>query len=281
MSNADAPLSLAAVDANAYAQTGLEVPPTSRWSRRGALTAFTTRHLVAWEVVMALIAIAYLILAAKADDAPGSVPTPVLLAFSGLFLCEFAGRFWDAPSRLHYAQGHWLDLVSCIPVIGGLRALRLVRLIRLAAGVRLLAVADGVNRRPDGARDGLGFVLPLVTTVWVAGAYAIWNAEHGVNHNIHSFFDALYWSFTTATTLGYGDITPVTQTGRVIAGMLVFVGVGVLGLASSQLTARFLRSGNREDEVLVELREMRREMAALRGLIEPGGPAQPPENGAR
>jgi voltage-gated potassium channel len=52
----------------------------------------------------------------------------------------------------------------------------------------------------------------------------------------------LYWSFITATTVGYGDITPTTPEGRILAGVLIFVGIGLVGFASAQLTQRLMHS---------------------------------------
>ena len=59
----------------------------------------------------------------------------------------------------------------------------------------------------------------------------MWVLEHGVNRHVATFGDAMYWSFITVTTVGYGDISPVTPAGRILAGLLIFAGIGVVGLA--------------------------------------------------
>jgi voltage-gated potassium channel len=235
--------------------------------RRGRVTAFISDHLAAWETAMAALSIAYLALAVRADNAPRSVPDAALLAFSGLFLAEFAVRCFDAPSRWRYFRAHWLDLLSCIPLVGGLRAIRLVRLVRLAAGIRVLAVMEDTADQRAGGRESLWFLVPSVASIWIGSSYAVWEVEHGINPHLQSFADALYWSFTTATTVGYGDIRPVTPTGRLIAGLLVFVSIGLIGLTSSRLTAMWMHQAREADPTAHELEAIREELAALRALL--------------
>src|SRR5258708_21436618 len=82
-----------------------------------------------------------------------------VLAISGVFLLEFSLRFYDSPSRLGYLKGHWLDLVSCIPVVGSLRVLRLLRLaafFRLGATARVFGLAVSASERVPG---GTGLLL--------------------------------------------------------------------------------------------------------------------------
>jgi voltage-gated potassium channel len=235
--------------------------------QRGRVTAFVSDHLAAWETAMAALSVAYLVLAVRADDAPRSVPTAALLAFSGVFLAEFMVRWADAPSRWRYFRAHWLDLLSCVPLVGGLRAVRLVRLVRLAAGIRVLAVIEDTADQRAGGRESLWFLVPSVAAVWIGASYAIWEVEHGINRHLQTFGDALYWSFTTATTVGYGDIRPVTPTGRLIAGLLVFVSIGLIGFTSSRLTAMWMQQAKQADPTMQELQAIREEIAALRILL--------------
>ncbi|RLA61208.1 MAG: hypothetical protein DRQ88_11855 [Epsilonproteobacteria bacterium] len=77
-------------------------------------------------------------------------------------------------------------------------------------------------------------------TVLILGQITIWGAsyifyivEKGINYNIKHFGDALWWGFTTVTTVGYGDITPVTLEGRVIGVLLMLVGTALFAIHTS------------------------------------------------
>jgi voltage-gated potassium channel len=196
--------------------------------RRGQISAFIERHNTAWELLMAALAVVYLGVAFSIDEGHG-LPTLVIGGLATIFLAEFGIRIWDAPSRRLYLRGHWLDLVSCIPLVGGLRSLRMLRLLRLGAAMRIFSLAEHEAEARE-RHDSWWFLGPLLALVWIGAAGAYWSLEQGVNPNLHNFGDALYWSFITATTVGYGDITPTTPEGRILAGVLIFIGIGLVGL---------------------------------------------------
>lgn len=248
--------------------------PTSKWSR-GGFTRFISRHGAVWETTMAVLAAGYVYLAIHNDDAPGSVPTALLLGCTLVFLAEFAARYWDAPSRLQYFRQHWLDLVSCIPLVGGLRAIRLLRLVRLGVGLRAISAIERLARGKEGGRQSLWFLGPALLVLWITAAYSIWALEHGVNPNIRTFTDALYWAVVTVTTVGYGDIAPVTSEGRIVSGLLIIVGIGLVGFVSSRLTAIWLEQD--DSGVERELQAIRADLAEIRALLANRDSAELPE----
>ena len=233
--------------------------------RRGDITAFVGQHTRAWETVSGVAALGFLAAAFANDQNPTKVTTALVASFTALFLMEFAARCWDAPSRVHYARGHWLDVVSCIPVVGGLRAVRLLRVAKVLLVARAMR---GVGAHAVD-RGSLAFLGPILMLLWIGAATAAWVLEHGVNPALKTFGDALYWSFVTATTVGYGDIAPVTSEGRVLAGLLAFAGIGLLGFASARLTAKFLQSDDDPSLRISadEVRALRAEIAELRALL--------------
>src|SRR5437762_7281272 len=92
--------------------------------RRGALTSFVSRHRVLWEGVMAGLTAVYVALSffEDATSFTFSAYSVALFVMSGVFLIEFCVRFWDAPNRLHYLRGHWIDLLTSFPLVGPFRA---------------------------------------------------------------------------------------------------------------------------------------------------------------
>ena len=72
-------------------------------------------------------------------------------------------------------------------------------------------------------------------------SYAFYFVEKGINYNIKHFGDALWWGFTTATTVGYGDITPVPSEGKVLGVGLMLVGTALFALHTSLFAEALLR----------------------------------------
>jgi voltage-gated potassium channel len=169
----------------------------------------------------------------------------VWLAFCG----ELAVKAWLAPDRRYFLRHAWFDLLIVVlspPFIGpeylqGLRAVRLVRLARLLRFVRAVAVA-GIAL--ESARDVLAHrklhYVVLATIVIVSlGAFGIYGVEHGSNPAMGSIGDAFWWAVVTATTVGYGDISPTTTEGRLIAVLLMLVGIGAISILTATVASFF------------------------------------------
>jgi voltage-gated potassium channel len=237
--------------------------------KRGQLTSFVRRHALAWELSMGALTLAYVALALLVDEGADVGATVALVILAGVFFAEFAVRFWDAPARIEYVRGHWIDLITCLPPIGPLRLLRLVRLIglfRLAQQIRDVGHATAESRgRSDSSATWI--VWPTGLLLWLGASEGFWIVERGHNAAIHNFGDALYMAFITVTTVGYGDIRPVTPEGKVIAGGLVLVGLGLLGFISSQMTARWLRTERSAIQIERRLAALSEEIAELKQLL--------------
>jgi voltage-gated potassium channel len=158
-----------------------------------------------------------------------------------VFLADFGARLWRSDDRKALLRQSWLDLVGAIPLVGPLRVVRLARLFRI---VRLWRAARGARHLLGrdvevlGGRVGNVGVVSLV--VWVAAAGVFYELERGVNPSLHSFTDALWWAITTLSTVGYGDMYPVTPAGRLVAIVTMVLGVGVLGTLAASLAAGLL-----------------------------------------
>ena len=96
--------------------------------------------------------------------------------------------------------------------------------------------------------------------------------ERHPDSNIKTAEDAIWWAFTTITTVGYGDRYPVTSEGRFVAVVLMAAGVGLFGTFSAFLASWFLESHQADD--VGELAAIKEELAQLRRLIEERLPGQ-------
>jgi voltage-gated potassium channel len=225
---------------------------------------------------MALLAGVYLAVGFLTDEGKGVSPI-VLGGLAAVFLAEFGARCWDSPSRYGYLKSHWIDLISAIPLVGGLRTIRILRLARLAAAGRIFTLADRQAQERSLDRQSFWYLGPLLFVVWVVAAAAYWELEHGVNPQVKTFAEALYWAFITATTVGYGDATPVTAEGRILAGLVIFIGIGLLGFASGLLTQRMLKKSQSEENLVVSrLDALDQQLAELTSLLAATTSAQTP-----
>ena len=185
-----------------------------------------------------------------------------------IFLIDFVVSVARAPRRLRYLYTWgWVDLISSIPAVGVLRVGRLarvVRLLRLLRGVRSARVLLRfiLDRR---AQSALLAALLLTMLLLLVGSIAILHAERSPDANIRGPEDAIWWAIVTLTTVGYGDRYPVTGEGRLIAGLLMVCGIGLIGTLTAYLASWFLAPGEKEQED--ELAELRREIRELRALL--------------
>jgi voltage-gated potassium channel len=236
---------------------GVTPPLSGSLSVRGRYLAFIARHEMAWELAFGVLAVAYVVIGFAADDASLSIrPTLAAIeaAITVVFVAEFASRFLASYDRRAYLRGHWIDLVALIP---GARWLRLLRLVRLFAGVH--RALGNVERLAQ--HRGLGLLITAWLGVMVICSAALFIAEREVNKAINDPLDAIWWGIVTLTTVGYGDVYPVTPEGRLAASVLMLLGIGLFGAITATITSYLVATQRGSgDSPSVRLREL----AALR-----------------
>ncbi len=185
-----------------------------------------------------------------------------------IFFIDFVNRFRQAESKLAFMKWGWLDLLASVPAVASLRwarVFRIVRILRLLWAVRSLRTLMEVlfRNRTGGGVASVFLITFLVLSLASAGILMV---EHAARSNILTAEDAVWWSITTITTVGYGDLYPVTPWGRVIASGLMFTGVGLFGTLSGVIAGFFLGAGKSADhpdnEARIEL--LQRELDELR-----------------
>ncbi|MEO7942476.1 MAG: ion channel [Marmoricola sp.] len=196
--------------------------PVQRWERRS-------------EVPLLLLAAAFLVAYAwpvvhpQLDSHLRTSLSIVSWTVWGAFAVDFTARIFLADNRRTYALQHWYDVA--------LITLPMLRPLRL---LRLLAFARVLNRSAAGSLVGQVSTYVVGTAVMAVGlgALAVLDVEQGARGaNITTFGDALWWAATTVTTVGYGDLFPVTTQGRFIAVGLMVVGIALVGAITASVAA--------------------------------------------
>jgi len=230
---------------------------------------------------MACLTLVYVVVAFVDDRSAVSAVSAITITLSIVFLTEFAVRLWASTSRVDYLRGHWLDLVTCIPAVGPLRLLRMLRLvglIRFASRTRTTLML-GARRKKGDALLGSWLVGPTLILLWFGSASGFWFLERGVNPHVTNFSDALFLSFITATTVGNSTLQPVTAEGQILAGLVIFVGLGLLGFVSARLTARWLNQENDSALTSAEVKSLRRELSEIKELLNRALDSREPSDG--
>lgn len=189
---------------------------------------------------MAALAIVYVAIGFAADDpsAPPALGT-LDVALTTLFVAEFAARFLASRDRMGYLRGHWIDLVALIPTARGLRIARLLRLLRLVRAFAGIFRAVSSLERLANHRN-LAWLIVAWLGVMVICSLGLYAAENGINDAVASPLDALWWGIVTLTTVGYGDVFPVTPEGRLAASALMLLGIGLFSVITATVTSYLL-----------------------------------------
>lgn len=164
------------------------------------------------------------------------------------FLLEFCIRLYQAENKWAYLKWGWIDLISSIPAFPFLRAGRLFRLIRLLRVLRAFRSAKNLSQYMFHSKAyGAFTTVSVIAVVMVLfSSIAILEVEHDPNSNIKTAEDAIWWAWVTVTTVGYGDKYPVTTEGRIIASVLMGVGVGLIGTFTGLMASWFLSEKKKE-----------------------------------
>jgi voltage-gated potassium channel len=203
---------------------------------------------------------------------------------TALFAVEYALRAWSAVElrnprysdpiwgRLRYLRSFsaLVDLAAILPAILGmlgardLRTLRLLRLLRMLKLTRHAMIFDllwAVFREEARSIDAVLFILLLTLTISASIMYMVeGEAQPDAFSSIPA---AMWWAVETLTTVGYGDMVPVTAVGKLIGGVVTVIGVAAVALFTSLITASFLDQVRLRREALRDAVETRRAGSAL------------------
>lgn len=160
----------------------------------------------------------------------------------GIFVLDYIIRLAVADQKKKFFKENLFDLIAILPFNSAFRIFRILKfskILRFAKFTKLFRIGSVSARFLTKVRrflktNGFKYVLILSGSSILAGTFAMMYFEQ------MKFQDALWWSFVTATTVGYGDLSPATNAGRIVASLLMLVGIGLIGSLTSSITSFFL-----------------------------------------
>ncbi|GAA3400565.1 MULTISPECIES: potassium channel family protein [Pseudarthrobacter] len=219
------------------------------------VTALVFLGAYAWQVIGRIEGSAALLLEA------------VMWATWGIFAVDYLANLWLAANRGSWFVRNLHELV--IVALPFFRPLRLLRLVTLLS-VLHRTLGDTLRGRV------VTYVVGSATMLVFVGALAVLDVEQSApDAKIITFGDALWWAMTTITTVGYGDMYPVTPIGRMVAAALMMSGIAVLGVVTASIASWLVQRvedtaeavSEAEEPVRAEVADLAAEIAALRREI--------------
>lgn len=165
-----------------------------------------------------------------------------------VFATDYAYRLETSKNKLVFVRRNIIDLVAILPVDSFLRVFKIAELYELTHVYKISRFAriTAFGRKSIGGffrlvkTNGLHYMITFTAAIIVVGAFGILHFEKS-SESITTFGDALWWSLVTTTTVGYGDLAPVTAGGRILAAFLMLTGIGFLGMVTGSVATFFLQ----------------------------------------
>jgi voltage-gated potassium channel len=216
-----------------------------------------------WVYEGVMVALAVLVIVLLPFENEGWVLAANLAVWAA-FVVDYIARLVLSTDRRAFLKRNVIDLLAIMPA-DFFRALRVLRLARLLRVVRAATVVGRVMRDVRGVvgTNGLHWVLLVSVCTVTAGALIVWMVEP----TIETLPDAAWWSVVTATTVGYGDLSPENPLARLIAVVLMLVGIGTIGMLTGAIATYFI--GDQDDHSDPEVAHIRARLGDWHELSEP------------
>ena len=241
-----------------------------------------------WEnVVRVLILVWFMLYTLNAipDVHPlvGRIAAKVNYWISYFFVFEYILRVLCAKPRKAYIFSGMgiLDFIVCVPFLGMffgldwqiLYSLRIVRVLAIFKLARFNDTAASFKKAFYLIRDEFFLFFSVILFMLYVTSLGIYIAEHEAQpEKFRSFFDALWFAVETLSTVGYGDLVPITPMGRIFTGVIMFIAVSIIAISTGLITSAFSRVWQQENVFA-----HRRKRPADKTAAESGGEEEEPK----
>jgi voltage-gated potassium channel len=172
-----------------------------------------------------------------------------------IFAVEYLLRFWCAEHKSKYVFSFYsvIDLMAILPVFIGAIDISFIRLLRWFRILKLIRFIQG--RTLFGrisTEDSVIFARILFTLFAIIFVYSglIYQVEHPVNPKVFStFLDAVYFSVVTMTTVGFGDVTPISKVGRLLTVLMILSGIALIPWQLGDLIKQLVKTANQVETI--------------------------------
>jgi len=174
-----------------------------------------------------------------------------------VFLIEYALRLTCSPQPLRYAFSFWgiIDFLAVIPALlfllpdfTTIRAIRLLRILRLLKLFKANSALERISAAIDRAKAEFAIFFFIAVVALYLAAVGIYHFEHEAQPDgFSSIPESLWWAIATLTTVGYGDVYPITTVGRIFTGMVLLIGIGIVAVPAGLITAALTEARPDED----------------------------------
>lgn len=215
--------------------------------------ASRTFDLVLLWLIFGSIIVAILDSVAEIHQKYGDLFFLLELGFTFLFTLEYLLRVWLTSRTLKYVTSFYgiVDLLAILPVylsffiansqlLSVVRALRLLRVIRILKLGRYLAEADFLRQSLKASATKIQiFLFSVLTIVLIMGTLMF--VVEGPESGFTSIPVGMYWAIVTLTTVGFGDITPVTPVGQLLASLIMLMGYAIIAVPTGIVTSEMAK----------------------------------------
>lgn len=188
------------------------------------------------------VTIAVLDISEKISLTKDSIYFYIDLSITIIFIFDYFIRLILSENKKTFVKQNIPDLIAMIPfnALKVFRLVKILKIIKIFKFVRLFSVSAKFYKSAKRFlhTNGLIYILFFTLIIILFGAVGIYFTEKNIT--VDSLPDAVWWSFVTATTVGYGDISPSTAIGRIIAVILMLAGIGAIGMLTGTIATYFI-----------------------------------------